>query len=199
MKHIKVNNLNILYTEKGEDLDFVLQNFNFSKIKMPKQTHSNFIKYACNTNLECDALYTDKRKLPIGVKTADCVPIVITDFKKVAVIHAGWRGIVSGIIENTLKIFDEPKFAYIAPSIRKCCYEIGEDFYENLKKGYGDYFYKKSGKLYFSLQEVVVDKLKQYIGEILENHRCTYCDNKLYSYRKGNKTERILTIAWLEE
>ncbi|RUM48347.1 MAG: hypothetical protein DSY47_05655 [Hydrogenothermus sp.] len=199
MKHIKIDNLNILYTEKGEDLNFVLQNFNFSEIKLPKQIHSNFIKDACEADLECDALYTDKKNLPIGVKTADCVPIVITDFKKVAVIHAGWRGIVGGIIENTLKIFDEPKFAYIAPSIRKCCYEIGEDFYENLKKDYENYFYKKSGKLYFSLQEAVIDKLKQYTGEILENHRCTYCDNKLYSYRKGNKTERILTIAWLEE
>ena len=199
MKHIKINNLNILYTEKGEDLNTVLKDFNFSKVVLPKQIHSNFIKDACKTNLECDALWTNKKNFPIGVKTADCVPIVITDFEKVAVVHAGWRGIVSGIVENSLRIFNKPKFAYIAPSIRKCCYEVREDFYENLKKDYENYFYKINGKLYFSLQEAVVDKLKPYVEEILENHRCTSCDNKLYSYRKGDKTERILTIAWLEE
>jgi len=198
MKHIKINNLNIVYTEKEEDLNLIKEKFRFSKIILPNQVHSNFIKDACETGLECDALYTDEKNFPIGVKTADCVPVVITDFKKVAVVHAGWRGIIGGIVENSLRIFNNPKFAYIAPSIRKCCYEVGEDFYVNLKEDYGNYFYKKNGKVYFSLQEAVVDKLKPYVEEILENHRCTSCDNKLYSYRKGDKTERILTIAWLD-
>jgi len=198
MRHIKVKNLNIVYTEKGETHQDVINKFNLNKIILPNQIHSDIVCSAFEENLTCDALFTDKKETAIGVKTADCVPVVLTDFRRVAVVHAGWRGIVSGILENTLKIFDKVEFAYIAPSIRKCCYEVGEDFYENLKQDFLQYFYKKEEKLYFALQEAVVDKLKPFCTEVIENHRCTSCDDKLYSYRKGDKKNRIFTVVWIE-
>ncbi len=81
------------------------------------------------TNLgEADALVATKPNIAVGVRTADCVPILLADSKSgaVAAVHAGWRGLVDGVIESALgtKDFD---LAAIGPCIGACCFEIGEE------------------------------------------------------------------------
>ena len=81
------------------------------KIFLVKQIHSNKFLYINNSskknlgNVKADAIITDKKKIPIAVLTADCVPLLICDSKKnmIAAIHAGWRGAYSGIIQKVIK------------------------------------------------------------------------------------------------
>ena len=54
--------------------------------------------------IKADAIITDQKKLPIAVLTADCVPVLLYDYKKkiIAAIHAGWKGAYRGIVKNVI-------------------------------------------------------------------------------------------------
>jgi purine-nucleoside/S-methyl-5'-thioadenosine phosphorylase / adenosine deaminase len=84
----------------------------------------------------CDALVTNVPHVMVGVKTADCVPILLGDARRgaVAAIHAGWRGTLSSIVTRAL---DQMRLEYgtraetvraaIGPAARACCYEVGAE------------------------------------------------------------------------
>lgn len=88
---------------------------------------------------EVDALWTDAPESWIGVATADCVPILLADRegRAVATIHAGWRGTLARIVKPVLLQMERAGYsadslvAAIGPSIRSCCFEVGEDLVEN--------------------------------------------------------------------
>ena len=198
MRHIKIENLHIIYTEKGESLKDIQQKFKKTPT-FPKQEHTNHV---CSLDRldgsSCDGLITDKRFTPIGVKTADCIPLVLTDFSKVVVIHAGWRGLASNIVENSLKEFKKVEIAFVAPFIKDCCYQVKEDFLGKIPEDMKEFVEKREDSLYYSLEKALLKKLKPYVNEIITTSRCTKCDGNLFSYRNGDKIERMLTVAWLE-
>ena len=81
---------------------------------------------------ECDALWSDEKDSALAIKVADCLPISIIDPKKsiIANIHSGWRGAVQRITEITLDAVPceaRESFAFLGPSIRVCCFEVGEE------------------------------------------------------------------------
>merc|ERR1712127_925629 len=100
------------------------------------QTHSNKViivnkKNQKNRNFKSDAIITKMSGYGLGVVTADCVPVILYDVKNniVGCIHAGWKGAISGIIENTLKKLkklnsDNKIFASIGPCIGQNSYEV---------------------------------------------------------------------------
>jgi YfiH family protein len=104
-----------------------------------RQIHSDIVRDAHglkDREQEGDALVTNETGLSIGVRTADCVPILLLDSKEraVAAVHAGWRGSASEIVRCAIhKMFtsfgSEPAniWAAIGPSIRECCYEVGPE------------------------------------------------------------------------
>ena len=76
------------------------------------QTHSNKVVIINSKNknsikFKSDALITNIKGIALGVVTADCVPIILFDVNNqiIGCIHAGWKGAISGIIENTIKKF----------------------------------------------------------------------------------------------
>ena len=84
---------------------------NQKKLSLMNQTHSNKVIIISKKNknfkkFNSDALITKLKDVALGVVTADCVPIIIYDIKNqiIGCIHAGWKGALSGIIENTLMI-----------------------------------------------------------------------------------------------
>jgi YfiH family protein len=86
--------------------------------------------------VEADAIWTTDKGLLLGVETADCVPVLMAHKEKraVAAIHAGWRGLAGGVIENcveqmceALHARPEDWVAAVGPHIGPCCYEVGED------------------------------------------------------------------------
>jgi YfiH family protein len=106
-----------------------------------KQIHSNRV---CNVNgwraqrreTEGDALITDEPGKSIGIRTADCVPILLLDCstRALAAVHAGWRGTAVELVRATIEQMTSdfgtaPRDIYAAmgPCIRACCYEVGAD------------------------------------------------------------------------
>ena len=83
-----------------------------------------------------DALITRRSGLLLAVQVADCLPVIIVDKAKriLAAVHAGWRGILAGVVPKTLEALQsryacDPLhcLAVIGPSIGPCCYEVGPD------------------------------------------------------------------------
>jgi polyphenol oxidase len=86
-----------------------------------------------------DALVTDQPGILLSVRTADCVPLLLVDpgRRAIAAVHAGWRGSLNRIAEKTVgemrRAFHsrpEELLAAIGPSIRACCYEVGQEVVE---------------------------------------------------------------------
>ena len=105
------------------------------------QIHSNKVIEIKKDNFKnknnSDAIITQVRGLALGVLTADCVPILLYDFKNdiVGCIHAGWKGAFSGIIKNTVKKMKEIKsknkiYASVGPCIGKKNYEVDLKFFK---------------------------------------------------------------------
>ena len=118
-----------------------------------------------------DAVITDIPRLPIGILTADCAPILIFDKQKkmVAAIHAGWkgayRGIISKVINFMIKKSCEKKnmIAVIGPCIAQKSYNVKEDFKRKfLKKDKKNkvFFKKRKNLIYFDLSKYVKLQLK---------------------------------------
>lgn len=107
-------------------------------VRLLRQVHSSRVLEAgagCDAG-EGDALMTNERGVWLGVKTADCVPVLLADAggRAVAAVHAGWRGTRSGIVQAAVEqlrsrygVTPEALYAAIGPSIGPCCYEVGEE------------------------------------------------------------------------
>jgi len=160
-----------------KNLDLVANTFKI-KIKqlvLMNQTHSNKVKVVENFNnnlkVDADAMITKIDNIALAVLTADCAPILVyeTEKKIIGCIHAGWKGAISGIIENTVKKIIEiggntkNLVACIGPCIDKKNYEVKKDFYEEFNekiKNSDSFFLKdKNNLLYFDLRAFVIKKL----------------------------------------
>ncbi|MCF8060523.1 MAG: polyphenol oxidase family protein [Bacteriovoracaceae bacterium] len=78
-------------------------------------------------------LFSSSPKLPIAIKTADCLPITIIGTEGVIHVHAGWRGVHLGIHSQVLIKTISPYYAFIGPAIQQESYEVSEDFRDNFK------------------------------------------------------------------
>ena len=150
---------------------------------------------------ETDALITNTPDLPLMLFFADCVPVLFADEENLAVgiAHAGWKGTVKHIAQKTFQAMQEnfgtkPEncFIGIAPSIGKCCYEVGK---EVLSSCYNKFVIERENKFYLDLQEYNKFQLTE-LGIPEENivipGDCTCCKNSWYfSYRANNPTGRI--------
>ncbi|PYT32158.1 MAG: peptidoglycan editing factor PgeF [Acidobacteria bacterium] len=103
------------------------------------QVHSDIVMRAGGSSGRIgdgDALIENTPGRLVGVKTADCIPLLLLDpgNRAVAAVHAGWRGTVSRIARKTVKHLEEnfssraeDLHVAIGPGIGKCCYEVGAD------------------------------------------------------------------------
>lgn len=91
---------------------------------------------------DTDALWTADRGVALAVLTADCVPVVVADptARRIGVIHAGWRGLVKGVINETVAQMGNPGalVAAIGPAIGPCCYEVGPEVADAARAALGE-------------------------------------------------------------
>ena len=149
-------------------------------------------------NISCfegDALITSQKNIMLVVQTADCFPVYIYDNSSVAIVHAGWRSASMGILRKTIKRFDNPENVkmVIGPGLEKKCFEVKKDFLSN--KCFLQYVEQENEKIYFDLQQFLIDEASL-IGvaraSIQKIEVCTYCADYLYSFRAGDKENRII-------
>lgn len=175
-----------------------------------RQTHStNCVVVEEDANRDADAAITRSKKHPLAILTADCLPIMLCDIQgtELAAIHAGWRGLVGGIIENTLaKMHSKPSnlLAWIGPAICKKCYEVGDEVYESFAKKHPltkEAFKPIDSKWLANLSLIAEMVLHaQGINSVYQSELCTFeSENELYSYRKHSQTGRIGTLIWFND
>lgn len=153
-----------------------------------------------------DALFSSSTNLALAVFSADCLPIALckTDGSEFAIIHAGWKGLVSGVVETSISSFTNSSnlCAWIGPSISKKNYEVGKDLYDAFmakdKNSILNFSKRDSYKFLFNLQGEAERILKKYKINVQTSDICTYNSSSLYSYRKEETENRIVTIIWRE-
>ena len=98
------------------------------------QTHSSICvnAYDLNSLVKADASFTAVSGIVCGVLTADCLPVFMSkkDGSMVGVAHAGWRGLISGVIENLINSFDisgDDLVAHLGPAISMSSFEVGAE------------------------------------------------------------------------
>lgn len=124
---------------------------------------------------EGDGHVTSNNRIMLGIKTADCIPILFADTtnKIVGAAHSGWRGSIGGIIESTMEKMkklgakEECVDVIIGPSIHQNSYEVSEDFLQKFNQDTKEnmMFFKPSsrqGHYMFDLPGYAKSRLKQY-------------------------------------
>ena len=115
------------YVKKNREI--VRKNFcKTKKIILLNQTHSNrviFLNKKVPRVIQADGIITDRKDLTLGILTADCAPIVIIGKRNFGIVHAGWKGALSDIITNAVKILgsrgemNSDLYFFIGPHLKK--------------------------------------------------------------------------------
>jgi len=168
-------------------------------IYMPIQKHTDKVLLLDSFEPKiADAVITDRRDVLIGVQGADCVPVLLYDRRTCATgaVHAGWRGTAAEILKKTVRAMGErfsssPEDILVAigPGIRWCCYGVGPEVIDAVRKatGEGDYFIVRGEKNCLDLPaanryQAISEGVKP--GNIWMSDECTFClPEKYYSYR----------------
>ena len=202
-------------THVGDNPDKVSQNRELIKtlLGLPSdpiwlnQTHSNRAVKAMATDspLQADASYTDQPGVVCSVMTADCLPLLVcaTDGTEIAAVHAGWRGLLDGVIDNTIAALQNKDFlVWLGPAIGPNCFEVGSDVREafvNKSKDYTSAFKPYGDKKWLAdIYHLARSNLAALgITKIYGGGFCTVTDHeRFYSYRRDHVTGRMATHIW---
>ena len=155
----------------------------------------------------CDALVTDVPGLALLVRTADCLPIFVTDPRRgiVAIAHAGWRGLAVSLparliaaLRHSAQSRPEELHVALGPAIHACCYEVGEE----CSARFGRFVREAHGRRTCDLIGFAIDQL---LGSgvprerIVDSGFCTACDTgRWYSVRReGSGTGRLTSCIMI--
>ena len=175
------------------------------------QTHSKMSVDADSTSsiVNADASYSKKPGTVCGVLTADCLPVFICNKEGTAVgiAHAGWRGLVDGVIESLIESLDcngEDLIAHLGPAISQLSFEVGGEVksqYLSKNKNFENCFSYLNNKYYLDLYEAARIVLKGLgVNSISGGDRCSYKESDQYfSYRRDGKSSgRMAHLIWME-
>jgi len=160
--------------------------------------------------MRADAAWTDQAQVPCAVLTADCLPILLWDRSgsAVAAVHAGWRGLAAGIIQQTmasLPAAGQNFIAFIGPAISQAAFEVGPEVRAVFTSQISDanrYFKTGRSALHFHADLAALAEAILYqcgIAKVIQSHLCTVHDARFYSYRKNPESGRLATLIWRSE
>lgn len=136
----------------------------------------------------CDGLWSSEKGVSLAIKVADCLPVSLIDVEHgvIANVHSGWRGAVQQITAASLDaapLDPSTTRAYLGPSIRACCFEVGEE----VATQFDERFVDRSGKKpHVDLITFTIDILRSRgITDISDSGMCTRCEGSIFhSYRR---------------
>jgi YfiH family protein len=130
-----------------------------------------------------DGHLTDQAGLGLLVLVADCYPVALSDGRRAAMLHCGWRPLAGGIIERAVAAFGSPPAAAVGPGIGGCCYEVGPEVSERFVDVPG----AVDGRM-LDLRRVITARLEAAgVSQLEHLDRCTSCEPQLYfSHRRDN-------------
>lgn len=155
-----------------------------------------------------DASLTRASGVVCAVLTADCLPVLLCDAagSRVAAVHAGWRGLAAGVLENAVAALDAPYLmAWLGPAIGPDAFEVGAEVRQAFVAPHPvsahAFTPAHGGKWRADLYELARLALARAgVSRVYGGGWCTYGDpERFYSYRRDVKTGRMVTLIWLNE
>lgn len=172
--------------------NFIWLNQTHSNVCVDLDTKSNSV----DTVFQADACFSIKRNQVCAVMTADCLPVLLCDEQGtcVAAVHAGWRGLADGVLENTVsKMPVEAKkiFVWLGPAISQRHFEVGKeikDTFIDYPQAFNQNFQASDDKYFADLYHIAKQKmLDMGVTQIFGGEYCTYQqDDLFFSHRRAS-------------
>jgi YfiH family protein len=147
--------------------------------------------------VDADGQATSVAGIGTLVLTADCLPVALGATGAVAMVHAGWRGLAAGILEEGVRAVrelggDGEIVAVVGPGAGPCCYEVGEEVHVSFGGAH------RAGRN-IDLKAIARERLLAGgVAEVRDVAACTICDQRFFSYRReGARAGRQGGVAWL--
>ena len=175
------------------------------------QVHSNRVVEAVAENRakDADASWTRRQGMACVIHTADCLPVFFCNRSgsQVALAHAGWRGLLNGVLENTLATFScamSDVLVWFGPAIGPQVYEVGENvrqaFVQRDSSAVAAFTSSdRPGHWYCDLYQLARQRLRRAgVTAMSGGDLCTFQDPRFFSYRRQNTTGRVLSLLWID-
>lgn len=157
--------------------------------------------------VEADASFARSANRVCAVLTADCLPVLLCDAAGtvVAAAHAGWRGLLGGVIEATVGAMAVPPqdlLAWLGPAIGPAVFEVGEEvriaFVADAPDAFSAFTARPGGKWLCDLYLLARQRLARLgVVRVFGGGRCTFAETALfYSYRREHETGRMASLIW---
>lgn len=157
---------------------------------------------------EADAIFSEIPGRVCAVLSADCLPVLFADIRgrRVAAAHAGWRGLVAGVLRKTVESLDcapEELMAWLGPCIGRGAYQVGEDVRQAFVRNdnAAKEAFRISGRTWLADLNLLARQQLEKTGvhRIYGSDFCTYSDpERFFSYRRDGLTGRMATLIWLK-
>ena len=136
---------------------------------------------------EADGLFAATPGPVLGILAADCAAVALWGANGIAIVHAGWRGLVAGVVAKGVERVGEVHGAWIGPSIHACCYEVGPEVVAAFRDAglpvADDSHVDPGCAAAAALRDAGVERVA--MSEV-----CTSCDPRFFSYRRDGVTGR---------
>lgn len=172
-----------------------------------EQVHGNRVVDAAGVEsaLQADASYTYQTGVVCAVMTADCLPLLLcsADGNGIAAVHAGWRGLLSGVIGNAVAALPADLLAWLGPAIGPDCFMVGDDVRDAFlgkSPAYACAFKPSSAKWQADIYRLARIELAALgVNKVFGGAFCTVTEQqRFYSYRRDKETGRMATLIWKE-
>jgi YfiH family protein len=175
-----------------------------------RQVHGTFVqrvRTAAGSGGEAVAIDADGHATALAgvgamVLTADCLPVALGGDSAIAMLHAGWRGLAAGVLEEGVAALRElgaagPIEGVIGPGAGVCCYEVGPEVHAAFGQGSADALYRKGNNI--DLRRIARERLLAAgVARVRDADACTICDERFLSHRReGARAGRQGAVAWL--
>ena len=177
-----------------------------------QQVHGTTVVNAATagTSPAADAAYSLEAGVVCAVLTADCLPVLLSDTagECVAAIHAGWRGLVAGVVEQAVQATGrsgDALLAWLGPAIGPSAFQVGEEvrdsFMAHDQAAAGAFRQGTDGRWFADLYQLARQRLADYgVTAVYGGEYCSFTNSeRFYSYRRDGVTGRMATLIWLEE
>jgi polyphenol oxidase len=140
-----------------------------------------------------DGLWTDEPGQPILAMSADCLPIALARTEGapgIAVLHAGWRGLLAGIVRVGTETLGGPLQAAIGPAIGPCCYEVGDEVSKPFAEAFGADLVRGRNLDLWSAAERALNEAG--VDDVARTDLCTFCNpQRFFSHRRTGKPRGV--------
>lgn len=164
---------------------------------------------ASTTPVSADAAVSSRAGAACVVMVADCLPVLFTsrDGSRIGAAHAGWRGLASGVLEQTvsaLRVPPQDLLAWLGPCISREHFEVGDEVREEFVKhdASAEIFFSRNERLRWRADLVGLARRRLErlgLADISGGTWCTYADRaRFYSHRRDGKGGRMAALIWRE-